>query len=247
MLLFICIGVNPSWSILNSRFVGDRMIITPKIFIVEFGKESGFLFHHVRVTIICHPSKASSSYRLHVHTFIMHAPKCKVGPLWVYDTQFWGKKTLEIKSVLAASSILKKSWSLWTKAWLTSSLLEQILKNISREIPSNWPIIFVQAPTKTQPEEIGGQHDQEPQHNLKGNCITVAEWSLLLFYQKKKPLVWSCQNFFWFCLNLFLFFVDNLTQNFITLFLSTEPFLLIRSCVFLCSSHAFIFVVVSCK
>jgi hypothetical protein len=42
-------------------------------------------------------------------------------------------------------------------------------------------------------------------------------------------------------------FVGNLAHNFIRLSLSNEPFLLIRSCVFLCSWHAFIFVAVSCK
>jgi len=48
------------------------------------------------------------------------------------------------------------------KAWLTSSLLEQILRNDYKKVPSNWPIIFVQTPTTTQPEEIGGKHGQEP-------------------------------------------------------------------------------------
>jgi hypothetical protein len=38
-----------------------------------------------------------------------------------------------------------------------------------------------------------------------------------------------------------------LAQNSTRLSLSNKPFLLIRSCVLLCSWHAFIFVVVSCK
>ena len=50
-------------------------------------------------------------------------------------------------------------------------------------LPIDLSFLF-KAPTKTQPEKIGGPHDQEPQHNLKGNCITVAEWSLF----------WLCQN-----------------------------------------------------
>jgi hypothetical protein len=83
---FSCIRANPSWSILNSRLVGDTMTVTQKNFIVEFGQESRFLFHHTRVTTICHPRRASSSYRLHVHTFVMHALRWKVGPLRVYNT-----------------------------------------------------------------------------------------------------------------------------------------------------------------
>jgi len=41
----------------------------------------------------------------------------------------------------------------------------QILGNNSGEVPSNRPIIFVQTPTTTHPEEIRGKHGQEPQHN----------------------------------------------------------------------------------
>jgi hypothetical protein len=66
------------------------------------------------------------------------------------------QKTLEIKNVLASASIFKKSWSLWTKAWLASSLLEQTLKNTFGEGPSNRSAIFVQTPT-TQSKETGGQ------------------------------------------------------------------------------------------
>jgi hypothetical protein len=36
------------------------------------------------------------------------------------------------------------------------------------KVPSNRPFIFVQNLTTTQPEEIGGKHGQEPQHNLRG-------------------------------------------------------------------------------
>jgi len=68
------------------------------------------------------------------------------------------EKTRKMKSVLAVMSIFKKSWSFWRHVWLTSSLLEQILKNNSRKVPSNRPFIFVQNPTTTQPEEIGGKH-----------------------------------------------------------------------------------------
>jgi len=81
--------------------------------------------------------------------FLMHAPEWKVGPLRVCNTQFWAK-TWEIKNVLVVALIFKKSCSLWTKAWLASSLLEQKL------IPSNWPIIFVQTPTTTQPQRNWG-------------------------------------------------------------------------------------------
>jgi hypothetical protein len=49
--------------------------------------------------------------------------------------------------------------------WLAFSLLEQILKNNSGEVPSNRSIFFIQNPTMTQLEKIGGKHGQEPQHN----------------------------------------------------------------------------------
>jgi hypothetical protein len=52
-----CIKTNPSRSILNLRLVGDTMAVTQEIFIVEFGHESRFLFHHTKVTTICHPLK----------------------------------------------------------------------------------------------------------------------------------------------------------------------------------------------
>jgi len=73
-----------------------------------------------------------------------------------------------------------------------TSLLEQTLKNTFGEGPSNRSAIFVQPPTTTQPEEIGGKQGQEPQHNLKGNCTTIAEWSLFLFCQKITTSVRSC-------------------------------------------------------
>jgi hypothetical protein len=39
------------------------------------------------------PRRASSSYRFRVHSFIMHAPRWKVGPLRVYNTLLWAKNT----------------------------------------------------------------------------------------------------------------------------------------------------------
>jgi hypothetical protein len=99
----------------------------------------------------------SSSYRLHVHTFFMHAPEWKSRSPTSLQ-RFWTKKTRKMKSVLTVTSIFKKSWSFWRHVWLASSLLEQILKNNSRKVPSNRPFIFVQNPTTTQPEEIGGKH-----------------------------------------------------------------------------------------
>jgi len=150
-----------------------------------------------------------------------------------------------MKSVLAVTSIFKKSWSLWRQVWLASSLLEQILKNNFGEVPSNRPIIFFQTPTTTQPEEIRGKHGQEPQHNpaflqkllwegwQKGNCTIVAEWSMFLFCQKNNYLYLIMPA----KLLDFLFqpvpvFVGNLAQNSTRLSLSNEPLLLIRSCVY---------------
>ena len=111
------------------------------------------------------------------------------------------RKTWEIKNVLVAALIFKKSWSLWTKAWLASSLLEQKL------IPSNWPIIFVQPQQQLNPKKLGGKHDQKPQHNPKGNCFT--EWSQFLFCSKRKKSkatpAWSCLQKFLDFFNLFQF------------------------------------------
>jgi len=167
--------------------------------------------------------RASSSYRLHVHTFVMHAPEWKVGPLRVYNTWFWTKKTRKMKSVLAVMSIFKKSWSFWRHVWLASSLLEQILKNNSMKVPSNRPFIFVQNPTTTQPEEIGGKHWSiclnaiqrfcksfcgkanrrgiaPPVHNGAYSCSakkkeqTTSVWSCL---QNFLIFVSTCSNFCW--------------------------------------------------
>jgi len=55
--------------------------------------------------------------------------------------------------------------SLKTSVARLTSLLEQTLRDTSGEGPSNRPVTFNQIPTITQPEEIGGKHGQEPQHN----------------------------------------------------------------------------------
>jgi hypothetical protein len=41
-----------------------------------------------------------------------------------------------------------------------TSLLEQTLRNVSSEGPYNWPVIFVQTPTTTQPEKKKSKHGQ---------------------------------------------------------------------------------------
>jgi len=192
------------------------MTVTQKIFIVEFGQKSQFLFHHTRVTTILSPLEG---WVHHIDYMFIHLSCMYRDEKWVpYEsTTILNEKTRKMKRVLTITSIFK-SWSFWRQVWLASSLLEQILKNYSREVPSNRPIIFVQTPTMTQPEEIRGKHGQEPQHNSaflqkllwegwpKGNCTTFAEWSLFLFCQKITTSVWSClQNFLIFvstCSNL---------------------------------------------
>jgi len=206
VLPFICIGANPSWSILNSRLVGDRMIVTPKIFIVEFGQESShpskgswsilkqdscFIIQKWRSYVT--PRRASSSYKLHVHIFSHACSRIKSGSPMSLQHLILRKKTLEIKNVLASAPIFKKSWSLWTKAWFASSLLEQTLKNTSGEGPSNRSTIFVQPPTMTQPKETRGQ--------TWSKASTQSEGELLRRKKKKKkirrlPLLdHACKNF----------------------------------------------------
>ena len=80
------------------------------------------------------------------------------------------EKTRKMKSVLVVTSIFKKSWSFWRHVWLASSLLEQKLKNNSRKVPSNWPIIFLQNPTTTLPKEIGGKRRSRA---LTQSCISA--------------------------------------------------------------------------
>jgi len=104
----------------------------------------------------------------HIDYMFIHLSCMHQNEKWVpYEstTPDFERKAQQIKIVLVVTSTFKKSWSLRRKAWLASSLLEQKLKNNSGEVPSNWSIIFVQTPTTTQPEEIGGKYGQEPQHN----------------------------------------------------------------------------------
>ena len=100
---------------------------------------------------------------------------------------FEQKKTLEIKNVLASAPIFKKSWSLWTKAWLASSLLEQTLKKpLVKVFPTGLLFLF-SLQQWLNPKKLGGKHDQKPQHNPKGNC--TAEWSQFLFWKSYPCLI----------------------------------------------------------
>ena len=123
------------------------MIVTLKMFIVEFGQESRFLFYHA-----CTEMKNRSPTSLQHPTL--------------------SKKHGRRRVCSRVMSIFKKSWSFWRQVWVASSLLKQILRNNSKEVPSNWPIIFVQTLTTTQPKEIKGKRGQEPQHNpvVLRNC-----------------------------------------------------------------------------
>jgi len=133
--------------------------------------------------------------------------------------------TWEIKNMLVAALIFEKSWSLWTKAWLASSLLEQTLKNISGEGPSNRSAIFVQPPTTTQPKETGGQTWSKASTQSEGELHRRMEPVLVLL-----KISWFFQPI--------PVFVGNLAQNSTRFFLSNEPFLLIKSCVFFFCAHA---------
>jgi hypothetical protein len=135
------------------------------------------------------------------------------------------QKTLEIKNVLASAPIFKKSWSLWTKAWLASSLLEQKL------IPSNWPIIFVQTPTITQPKETGGQTWAKASTQFEGELHRRTASQFLSCSKRKKIEGYPClimpAKISWFFQPIPVF-VGNLAQNSTRFSLSNEPFLLIN-------------------
>jgi len=134
------------------------------------------------------------------------------------------QKTLEIKNVLASAPIFKKSWSLWTKAWLASSLLEQKL------IPSNWPIIFVQTPITTQSKETGGQTWSKASTQFEGELHRRTASQFLPCSKKKKksyPCLIMPAKISWFFQHIPVF-VGNLAQNSTRFSLSNEPFLLIK-------------------
>ena len=100
-----------------------------------------------------------------------------------------------------------KSWSLWTKAWLAFSLLEQTLKNTSGEGPSNRFAIFVQTPT-TQPKETGGQTWSKASTQSEGELHCRMEPVLVLLKKKKKSKAtpaWPCLQIFLDFFNLFQF------------------------------------------
>jgi len=108
------------------------MAVTQKIFIVEFGQKSRFLFHHIRVTTILSPLEG---WVHHIDYMFIHLSCMYRDEKWVpYEsTTILNEKTWKMKNVLTITSIFK-SWSFWKQAWLASSLLEQILRNYSREV-----------------------------------------------------------------------------------------------------------------
>jgi hypothetical protein len=142
--------------------------------------------------------------------------------------------------------------------WLASpAYSSKYWKTYSSEVPSNQPLIFVQTLTTTQPEEIKGKHGQGPQHNPtflqkllwegwpKGNCITVAEWSLFLFCQKITSSVWSClQSFLIFVLTCFSLVGWLIMQQD---FLCQKSLLVNKIKCFLVFMTCLHFVAVSCK
>jgi len=75
----------------------------------------------------------------------------------------------------------------------------------------------------------------------KGNCTTIAEWSLFLFCQKITTSVRSCLQNFFFLFQPVPVFVGNLAQNSTRLSLSNEPMLLIRSCLYNMPSFLLLF------
>jgi hypothetical protein len=192
VLSFICIGANSSWSILNSR-------------LVEFGQESRFLFHHARVMIMS-PLKGQVHYIdcMFIHFFSCMHPNKKWVP-YESATPNFERKTWEIKNVLVAALILEKSWSLWTKAWLASSLLEQTLKNTSGEGPSNRSAIFVQPPTTTQPKETGGQTWSKASTQSEGELHHHCRMEPVLVLPKITTSVRSCLQKLLDVFNLFQF------------------------------------------
>jgi len=117
--------------------------------------------------------------------------------------------------VLTVTLIFKKSWSLWRQALLASRLLEQILGNNSGEVHSNWPIIFVQTPTTTHPEDIGGKHGRKPQQqsiiSTKAFVGRLTEGELHHSCRMEHVLILSKNNYLWLIMlsKLLDFFVST--------------------------------------
>jgi len=132
----------------------------------------------------------------HIDFMFIHLSCMHQNEKWVPSesaTPNFERKTWEIKNVLVAALIFEKSWNLWTKAWLASSLLEQTLKKTSGEGPSNRSTILVQPPTMTQPKETGGQTWSKASTQSKGELHRRMEPVLVL---KKLPLLdHACKNF----------------------------------------------------
>ena len=176
------------------------------------------------------PRRASSSYRLHVHTFSHACTRMKCGSPPSLQHPILSKKTLEIHSVLAASPIFKKV-----------GVSEQKLDSPLAYSSKYWKIslgkflsIDLSSLFKLQqwlnPKKLGGKHGEKPQHNSKGNC-TAERRASSCPAQKEKIEGYPClimpAKISWFFQPIPVF-VGNLAQNSTRFSLSNEPFLLIN-------------------
>ena len=149
--------------------------------------------------------------------------------------------------------IFKKSWSLWRQVWLASSLLEKILKNNSGECSFQSTYHLCSNSNNDSARRNWGQtwSRASTQSNISAKAFVgrPTEGELYHICRMEPVLILSQNNYI--CLIMpaklrdILFqpvpvFVGNLAQNSTRLSQSNEPFLLIRSCVFLCSWHTFI-------
>jgi hypothetical protein len=151
------------------------------------------------------------------------------------------KKTLEIQSVLAASPIFKK---VGVSEQKLDSLLAYSSKywkiSIRKFLPTDLSSLF-KPQQWLNPKKLEANMVKSLNTIRRGIAPPLQNGACSCSAQKKKkiPLLdHACKNFLIF--STYSSFVGNLAQNSIRLSLSTEPYLLIRSCIFQCSWHVFI-------
>jgi len=86
--------------------------------------------------------RASSSYRLHVHTFNIHTSDWNLGPQKVCNTRLRARNMEDEEHAQRDAYFQEELESLKTSVARLTGLLEQTLRNTSGEGPSNRPVTF---------------------------------------------------------------------------------------------------------